>query len=146
MALTRMRLTRMGLTRIGQAWTGQQAAGRQQDSGSAMKITVERSGGFAAITRVWSVQADTSNDRSVWQPIVEACPWDSVPDGTSPEASAQPDRFMYSIRAGEHEATLPERAVTGPWRVLVDRAKATAEASRSGRQAAPDAAGTTGAG
>jgi hypothetical protein len=82
-----------------------------------MKITVERSGGIAALTRV------------------EACPWDAVPD-SRPITEGQPDRFMYSIRAGEHRATLPERAVTGPWRVLVETTRAAAEELRTGGGAA----------
>ena len=44
-----------------------------------MKITVERSGGIAALTRVWTVLAVTTSDKSRWQPLVEACPWDAVP-------------------------------------------------------------------
>jgi hypothetical protein len=39
---------------------------------------------------------------------------------------------MYSIKAGQHRATLPEQAVTGPWRVLVDNTRAAAEAARNG--------------
>lgn len=91
-----------------------------------MKITVERSGGLAALTRVWTVQAVTSSDKSRWQPIVEACPWDAVADSRQ-ATDGQPDRFMYSIRAGQRRATLPETAVTGPWRVLVESARAAAE-------------------
>ena len=94
-----------------------------------MKITVERSGGIAALTRVWTVQAVTSSDKSRWQPIVEACPWDAVADPRQ-AADGQPDRFTYSIRAGQHRATLPETAVTGPWRVLVESTRAAAEESR----------------
>ena len=44
-------------------------------------------------------------------------------------ADGQPDRFMYSIRAGQRRATLPETAVTGPWRVLVESTRAAAEES-----------------
>ena len=73
-----------------------------------MKITVERSGGIAALTRTWTVQATTSSDKSHWQPIVEACPWDAVPDSRQ-VSDGQPDRFMYSIRAGQRRATLPEQ-------------------------------------
>jgi hypothetical protein len=68
---------------------------------------------------------------------VEACPWDAVP--RTPRAAAeqfagnQPDRFIYSIRAGDRRAALPERAVTGPWRVLVDRTRAAAQESGSGQ-------------
>jgi hypothetical protein len=36
---------------------------------------------------------------------------------------------MYSIRAGQRRATLPETAVTGPWRVLVESTRAAAEES-----------------
>ncbi|WP_461187105.1 protealysin inhibitor emfourin [Arthrobacter sp. Z4-13] len=101
-----------------------------------MKISVERTGGIAAMTRVWTVNAVSETARNQWQPIVEACPWDAVPrtprDAAAEFAGAQqPDRFIYSIRAGEHRASLPERAVTGPWRVLVDSTRAAAEESRA---------------
>ncbi len=99
-----------------------------------MKISVERTGGIAAMTRVWTVEAQSETAINQWQPIVEACPWDAVP--RTPRAAAaeyegQPDRFIYSIRAGDRRAALPERAVTGPWRVLVDSARAAAEESRA---------------
>ncbi|MDQ0031829.1 protealysin inhibitor emfourin [Arthrobacter bambusae] len=97
-----------------------------------MKITVQRSGGVAAITRVWTVDAATSEARRRWMPIVEACPWDQVPSRgqakgataqAAGKAAGQADRFMYSIRAGQHRATLPETDVTGPWHTLVENAK-----------------------
>ena len=98
-----------------------------------MKITVQRSGGVAAITRVWTVDAATSEDKRRWMPIVEACPWDQVPSRgqaraqtaaqTAGKAAGQADRFMYLIRAGQHRATLPETDVTGPWHTLVENAK-----------------------
>jgi hypothetical protein len=87
-----------------------------------VKITVQRSGGLAGIERVWSVQAVTPDDRDQWQTLVEACPWDELPAG----ATSQPDRFVYRIRAGQRHATLPERDLTGPWRALVDCARAAA--------------------
>ncbi|WP_028264770.1 protealysin inhibitor emfourin [Arthrobacter sp. MA-N2] len=95
-----------------------------------MKITVQRSGGVAAITRVWTVNAASSEDRQRWMPIVEACPWDQVSsrrqagDQPTTRGLGEADRFMYSIRAGQHRATLPETAVTGPWHTLVENAKA----------------------
>lgn len=105
-----------------------------------MKISVERSGGIAALTRVWTVNAQTESAKNQWQPIVEACPWDAVPKtvrAAAAEASVnQPDRFIYSIRAGQRRAALPEQAVTGPWRVLVDSTRAAAEDS-PGRQGPP---------
>lgn len=102
-----------------------------------MKISVERSGGVAALTRVWTVHAQTESARNLWQPIVEACPWDAVPKTLRAAAAEvegnQPDRFIYSIRAGQRRAALPEQAVTGPWRVLVDSTRAASE-DKPGRQ------------
>ncbi|HSU47415.1 MAG TPA: protealysin inhibitor emfourin [Arthrobacter sp.] len=110
-----------------------------------MKIKVERSGGIAAVTRVWTVDARTDSDLSQWQPLVEACPWDSVPSTPRAAAAAfdapQPDRFLYAITAGQRRAALPEQALTGPWRVLVDTARAAAEQSSGGGPLGPDAGG-----
>ncbi len=97
-----------------------------------MEISVERSGGIAAITRKWTVRAETESAKNQWQPIVEACPWDAVPKTVRAAAAAdaqsnQRDRFIYSIRAGQRRAALPEQAVTGPWRVLVDTTRAASE-------------------
>lgn len=93
-----------------------------------MKITVQRSGGIAALTRIWSVDAVSPDDKNRWVPIVEACPWDEAK--SQAQAANEPDRFMYSIRAGQRRATLPERAVTGPWQELVECAKAEGSESR----------------
>lgn len=92
-----------------------------------MKITVRRSGGIAALTRIWTVEAVTTDEKRRWMPIVEACPWDD-PDARA--AGNEPDRFMYAIRAGQRRATLPEKAVTGPWQVLVENAKTEGEELR----------------
>jgi hypothetical protein len=94
-----------------------------------MKITVQRSGGIAGMRRTWSVLAMPPEDKDLWQPLVEACPWDEAPRTARDAAVGQPDRFLYDIRAGQRRATLPERALTGPWRVLVDQAQAAAEAA-----------------
>jgi hypothetical protein len=105
-----------------------------------MKITVERSGGFAALTRVWTVDAQSETAKSQWQPIVEACPWDTVPRTVRAAAESsgnQPDRFFYAIRAGQRRAALPEQAVTGPWRVLVDSARAASEDAQAGPRQEP---------
>lgn len=99
-----------------------------------MKISVERTGGVAALTRVWTVKADTERAKNQWQPIVEACPWDAVPKTVRAAAAeaegSQPDRFIYAIRAGQRRAALPEQQVTGPWRVLIDSTRAASEQSR----------------
>jgi hypothetical protein len=96
-----------------------------------VKITVSRSGGFAGLENTWSVQISTSQEKSLWLPVVEACPWDSVSD-----ADPQPDRFVYSIRAGQRRAKLPEQEATGPWRVLIDL---TVEAAGRGNPTSPPA-------
>jgi len=96
-----------------------------------MKITVQRSGGIAAMTRVWIVEAVSSDEKKRWVPIVEACPWDEAQ--AMDRTLNEPDRFMYSIRAGQRRATLPERAVTGPWQELVECAKAEGSESRGTR-------------
>ena len=44
-----------------------------------MKISVERTGGLAALTRVWTVTAETERAKSQWQPIVEEPSTDSEP-------------------------------------------------------------------
>ncbi|WP_457950610.1 protealysin inhibitor emfourin [Pseudarthrobacter sp. alpha12b] len=110
-----------------------------------MKIKVERTGGIAAVTRVWTVDAQTDSDLSQWQPIVEACPWDAVPSTPRAAAAAfeapQPDRFIYSITAGQRRAALPEHALTGPWRILVDTARAAAEEAAGGSRPGAGASG-----
>lgn len=105
-----------------------------------MKITVERHGGIAGIPRVWTVQVRSSTAVSRWEPLVEACPWDAVPntlrDASKAFDDGPPDRFMYAIRAGQRRAALPERAVVGPWRTLVDTAREAAESGPGGGQTA----------
>ncbi|CAI3800848.1 protealysin inhibitor emfourin [Pseudarthrobacter sp. MM222] len=96
-----------------------------------MKITVQRSGGIAGMKRTWSVLATPPEDKDLWQPLVEACPWDEASKTAREAAGNQADRFLYNIRAGQRRATLPERAVTGPWRELVDHARAAAESTPS---------------
>ena len=102
-----------------------------------MKITVQRSGGMAGMKRTWTVQPTPPEDTELWQPLIEACPWDAVPKSGRSAAIGQPDRFLYNIRAGQRRATLPEQAVTGPWRDLVETAKAAAEPPSDGLPGAP---------
>ncbi|EMY34730.1 hypothetical protein D477_008178 [Arthrobacter crystallopoietes BAB-32] len=93
-----------------------------------MRIAVRRTGGFAGLTMRWAVDVTQPELGDIWMPLIESCPWEDVPD-----LANQPDRYMYSISAGERNATLPEREVTGPWRDLVDR---TRDAARHDREAA----------
>jgi len=85
---------------------------------STVRIEVSRSGGFAGITRTWVVQVEETPDPAAFLLLVEACPWDD------PEpAPSGADRYVYELNAGEHTATLPEPAVQGPWRELVDQVR-----------------------
>lgn len=80
-----------------------------------MRIEVSRSGGFAGIARTWRVELDQAPDPKELQCLVDACPWD-----TPPAASSGADRYVFHLTAGVREATLPEPAVDGPWRELID--------------------------
>ena len=95
-----------------------------------MKITVQRSGGIAGMKRTWTVQPTPPEDTDRLAAADRGLPVGRRRHGSGRGASAgQPDRFLYSIRAGQHRATLPEQAVTGPWRDLVETAKAAAESA-----------------
>jgi emfourin len=86
-------------------------------------ITVVRSGGFAGLRQQW--QAAVGDDqRDEWMPLIQACPWGSVP--TDPTSR---DRFLWRIEARgprlRRSATVPDAALDGPWRALVDRVRET---------------------
>jgi hypothetical protein len=93
-----------------------------------MKVTVSRSGGFAGLTRTWSVDVDAEPDTESWLVQLDGLPWGQTPAGGQP---VQPDRFVWVITADtrpSRKAKLPEQQVTGPWRELVDRVRTTSEA------------------
>ena len=87
-------------------------------------ITVVRSGGFAGLRRQWRVEGDAEQ----WWPLVEACPWRSVPHDHDSR-----DRFVYSITARadrrRRTAQVPEAALTGPWKILVDQVQEARDSS-----------------
>ncbi|MBC7590913.1 MAG: hypothetical protein H7226_07710 [Salinibacterium sp.] len=84
-----------------------------------MTITVARSGGFAGLTREWSVSS-AMDDADELLALVDACPWRSIPADR-----ASRDRFVYliTVRAPRRRRTvrLPEASLTGPWKSLVQR-------------------------
>jgi hypothetical protein len=88
-------------------------------------VAVVRSGGIAGISRRWRVEiaASDSADADTWIALIERCPWDA-----DTESSTGADRFMWSIRARtpheRRERELPDAAVSGPWRDLVDAVRA----------------------
>ncbi|GLB69185.1 protealysin inhibitor emfourin [Arthrobacter mangrovi] len=103
-----------------------------------MRIDVRRTGGFAGLTTQWAVDVAQPELGDVWMPLIDSCPWDDVPDDAN-----EPDRYVYSISAGEREVTLPEHHLTGPWRALVDR---TRDAARTGGLGEAGALGETAGG
>ncbi|RUR01098.1 protealysin inhibitor emfourin [Labedella endophytica] len=91
-----------------------------------MRVEVTRSGGFAGISRGWQADVDEQPDKDEWLILIDDLPWDDVPAQPS-----EPDRYTWIIRIAPraeaddsgHEAALPERALTGGWKELVDRVK-----------------------
>jgi hypothetical protein len=81
-----------------------------------LRITVVRTGGIAGIAREWSAAGPADE----WLPLVDACPWRAVP-----KDHVSRDRFVYRITVSaprtRRKAELPEAALTGPWRTLVER-------------------------
>lgn len=78
-----------------------------------MKVTVTRHGGFAGITRTWTVDIDDLPDAAEWRKLVDSLPWDS------PDSAPQPDRFVYNVACNRRRAVLPEDHLTDDWRRLI---------------------------
>lgn len=85
-------------------------------------IAVVRTGGIAGIRRRWRVEAPRE-EAGEWIALIDSCPWDDPP---ADEAGA--DRFVWSIRvrtpSERREQDLPDGALDGPWRELVDAVRA----------------------
>jgi len=85
-------------------------------------IAVVRSGGIAGRRRQWQVEPDPA-DAPQWITMIERCPWD---DDTHADTGA--DRFVWMIRvrtpSERRERELPDSALDGPWRALVDAVRA----------------------
>lgn len=77
-------------------------------------ITITRTGGFAGISRQWTLQLDAEEWRSL---LASGAP----PAGGQPDHSA--DRFVYRIRGGRRSLVIPDSRLDGPWRELVERAR-----------------------
>ena len=98
----------------------------------AVDIRVTRTGGVAGVRRGWCVE---SPEPGAWEPLVEACPWDDVPDAELTDAErAGADHFEWIIEVLAPEPTrtaaLPDGQVDGPWRELVDRVRGEGRAVR----------------
>lgn len=93
-----------------------------------MIITVIRSGGFAGISREWSVQVDEQPDEDQWRELIDRLPWEN-----SADPAAEPDRYVYRVRCARREAIIPERRLEGPWREIVEKVQVAAQPSRETR-------------
>jgi hypothetical protein len=87
-------------------------------AGAVIVVTVTRTGGIAGLRREWSA-APPAQDEQRWVALIESCPWD-----VTVTQSRGADRYTWRIdaRCGteRREAQLPDQAVAGPWRDLVD--------------------------
>lgn len=80
-------------------------------------ISVVRSGGFAGLRREWTIEVNAAAEAQRWRPMIDACPWDE-------DASVgTPDGFVYSVRANDRTAVVPESRLDGPWRQLIDEVR-----------------------
>ncbi len=110
-----------------------------------VEVAVKRTGGFAGLTKQWRAEPAAA-EASVWIDLIAQCPWDApgTPgdaergeaargDGAGGRPPAGADTFTWWIHArcgdeDEREAELPDDALVGAWRDLVD---AVREWSRS---------------
>jgi len=100
------------------------ATPRSEQDDSRVLIAVVRTGGIAGIRRHWQVEP-AHDEVSHWIELIDRCPWEApCPD------SRGADRYIWSIRARTPEASrerdLPESALDGPWRRLVDAVRESA--------------------
>lgn len=101
-----------------------------------MKIEITRSGGFAGLTRTWTLEVSRTEAEQRWLPLAAAeagstesgaPPGVASPGGGSldaPHPGAQRDRFTYRIAIGYTEVHVPESRLEEPWRELIERARA----------------------
>ncbi|MCT9818691.1 hypothetical protein N3K63_00180 [Microbacterium sp. W1N] len=107
------------------------------DDGTIVVITVVRSGGVAGLVRRWRVSA-VADSEPRWITLIDACDWDAAV-----AAARGADRYQWEIEVTappvRHRAQVPDGALLGPWRTLVDAVReADAGAPASERSAAPE--------
>lgn len=95
-----------------------------ESSDAPIVIAVVRTGGIAGIRRKWRVEPDPTETHH-WIAMIDSCPWDADSD-----ADSGADRFVWLIRvrtpSEERERELPDSALDGPWRELVDAVREAA--------------------
>ncbi|MEH2463461.1 protealysin inhibitor emfourin [Nostoc sp.] len=90
-----------------------------------MRISFERTGGFAGITKKTTVDTDTlpPNEANTLKSLVEAADFFRLPEQiTSP--NPQSDRFQYKLtvedNGKQHTVTVSEAALPGTLRPLIE--------------------------
>lgn len=95
---------------------------------AALSVRVERSGGFAGLTRHWRVDA-APDDAAAWFTLVDRCPWSPLERATPRGA----DRFSWTVSAHcgreRRHAELADHEVDGAWKELIDAVRGAADAS-----------------
>ncbi|MFC4138571.1 MULTISPECIES: protealysin inhibitor emfourin [unclassified Microbacterium] len=88
-------------------------------SAGVLAVLVVRTGGIAGIRRRWRVDPAPDEEQR-WVELIESCPWDEP----EPESPLGADRFTWLIQAttrhDERRREIPEPALVGAWRDLVD--------------------------
>jgi len=103
------------------------------DTTPVLRIEVERTGGFAGLSRSWHVEP-AGDERAAWLALVESCPWRAASSPGSGMHGA--DRFHWRIRVtdrGDVRRAELDDDLDSAWRNLVD-------AVREGRMPPADGA------
>ena len=87
------------------------------------RIEVSRSGGFAGLTRTWTIEVSAAEAEERWLPLLDQAE-------TSDAEDPQRDRYVYHIAVGYREVTVTESAVHGPWKELVEWVKNASSSQR----------------
>lgn len=104
-------------------------SGAESAADPRVVVTVVRTGGVAGMRRRWQVEPPEP-EASRWQELVDRCPWDAEQPtdagGTPTDTGA--DRYVWRIRAHtpdrDRARDVPDGAMAGPWRELVDAVRA----------------------
>ncbi|WP_104116245.1 protealysin inhibitor emfourin [Arthrobacter sp. B1805] len=121
-----------------------------------MRIEITRTGGFAGLSRTWSLEVSRTEAEQRWLPLAEAEAGGTATGGTAtggaaadepaahqgsadvpgpPAPGQQRDRFTYRIAIGYTEVHLPEGRLEEPWRELIERAKGAGTADSRSKDA-----------
>ena len=87
-----------------------------------MRIEISRSGGFAGMTRTWSLEVSPAEAEERWLPLADRAA-EAPQEEESRRDRDQRDRYVYHIVIGYQEVTLPESRLDEPWKELIERAR-----------------------